>query len=196
MAIVIDLASFSSSTHLAALVVLKPDYFKHIVRLRAFGMVATLMLLIVGNFTLGDRFWYDSFTCPLQCVILNWNPGGIQAFWMTFSIVFLTVTYVSLLTRMFERTQQGEKNLEGAMCEWFNGLAPNPNNFVLRSFLALHELVGYSVSCAYYLYSSYVFDVVLNFGWFGYNIWGLKYLVFVFRISKWNVNHSLNYSYR
>lgn len=107
--VVVSLAWFSSTTHLATLDVLR-EYFiqNQVVRnVRVIGMVAMMILLSFG-LIVEVAYYEGSPAMPLQCAIsgLSWNNDHYalsdELISTIFTILFLTVSYASRIGHLFD----------------------------------------------------------------------------------------------
>ena len=107
--VVVSLAWFSSTTHLATLDVLR-EYFiqNQVVRnVRVIGMVAMMILLSFG-LIVEVAYYEGSPAMPLQCAIsgLSWNNDDYalsdELISTIFTILFLTVSYASRIGHLFD----------------------------------------------------------------------------------------------
>ncbi|OCL08074.1 hypothetical protein AOQ84DRAFT_407616 [Glonium stellatum] len=134
--IVMDLAWFSSNTHLLSLIVLK-DYLskKAKKKNRSFGKVSVkngsedefdegflemkilrtvLMLLLFGMMVFGSvisgyRNWYEEASCPANCVPRS-QIGGVPEKWMIVNIFLLCWGYPVQILNIFKFSRQGWLN--------------------------------------------------------------------------------------
>ena len=113
-----DLAWFSSNTHQLAVMVLR-EYFRDHPALRIWrglGMlVMGLLLLVVAGFT-SVVPQTDSYTCPAQCVIENFNYSGSlrgrPLAFMLINIIFLIWGYSIALIPLFDVTRDLWKHVK------------------------------------------------------------------------------------
>ena len=107
--VVVSLAWFSSTTHLATLNVLREYFIQHqIVRnVRVIGMV-TMMILLAFGLIIGGG--YDSFNYarPLQCAIAGLSTDGSFSVSTFFTLLFLVYSYTDRIGSLFD--DQNDEN--------------------------------------------------------------------------------------
>lgn len=106
--IVSDLAWFASGTHLSSLQVLR----RYMIKYPVTRIVRIVLLLAMGGLLLslviyqGNRYWFDSWATPAQCLFADTNTygdaGGNPARWMAANIVLLVLGYSTSISFLFE----------------------------------------------------------------------------------------------
>lgn len=104
-AIVVDLGWFSSNTHMTTLFVLLDFFIDHPPQRdwRVALMAIILIAMIVASILEGNRYWFDYWSAPAQCLWndLRGNVAGAPAGWMASDIVLLVLGYGTRILRLY-----------------------------------------------------------------------------------------------
>ncbi|KAL8636081.1 MAG: hypothetical protein Q9228_006484 [Teloschistes exilis] len=104
-AIVVDLGWFSSNTHMTTLFVLLDFFIDHPPQRdwRVALMAIILIAMIVASVLEGNRYWFDYWSAPAQCLWndLRGNVAGAPAGSMASNIVLLVLGYGTRILRLY-----------------------------------------------------------------------------------------------
>jgi hypothetical protein len=180
MAIVVDLAWFSSSTHFAALDILGDDYLDCHATLRiirAFGMFAMFVGLTAASILQGHQWWYESFNCPAACIALSLegNIDGPSAFWMAVNLVFLVPGYGGALWDMLRpsRSLPEQRQGSGLTDRGYRRVTPRPMAAIRGVSERIYLVVMGVWSVVVCMWGSQVLGLLGNIVWFSLGVWNL-----------------------
>lgn len=171
--IVMDLAWFSSNTHLLCLVVLHDHLQEFLIRRswRAFVMFGLFAQLFAASILMSHQYWYDSFKCPAICLFKQLkstsNIGGVPLQWAVTNAVMLIWSYGIALIRLFTWSRNVWQRIE----ESFVYLYQLPT--VPDRLQSAHQLFGQAILWIYIFLGSTFFDICFQIVWFVFGAVGL-----------------------
>jgi hypothetical protein len=170
--VVMDLAWFSSNTHLLAVVVLRKRLREHFFRRawRGLAMLIMCTMLFISSIFQGHWNWFDSYRCPATCLINQLslsNIGGVPARWMFTDLTMLTWGYAAALIPLFDWSRNAWEKLKYWVCELYHLRGTRPaNNSRLHWATAAFIWI-------YTILSSAVFEIAFQIMWWGMVLWGI-----------------------
>jgi hypothetical protein len=170
--VVMDLAWFSSNTHLLAVVVLRKHFREHFFRRAWRGWAMSIMcgLLFISSIIQGHWNWYGSYRCPTICLIKQLitpsNIGGVPARWMFTNLAMLSWGYATALIPLFDRSRNAWKKLKDWVCDLFDVKDLSPSNNPRQHWTIVPIWI-------YMILSSTVFDMAFQIMWWGIGVWSI-----------------------
>lgn len=185
--IVIDLAWFSSNTHLITLDVLRVYLAREptLCLWRVCLMLVMAVLLLVGSILEGHRAWNDSWYFDAQCLFDDFlgNVGGSPATWMAVNIVLIVINYTTSIIGLLQESWESgfvDRNLE----VWRDNIQQQKSalakdlgltaSFIARFGIFLISfvfLIFFTVLST--IFGSLTVNLLINVGWFAVGLWGI-----------------------